>query len=138
MSPQIANGSSKQEFDADDFTEVYEHPDMPGRWIVFAKDNPNVSHEVTLKRNDRTKWQIREGRYRGRVGGSGKSLPDDRDDIKPPSAPSAPSDDLSFGEELKGFGQSIIHGGTFGWADDALGKLNPEAAAAWERQRKAY
>ena len=138
MSPQIANGSSKQEFDADDFTEVYEHPDMPGRWIVFAKDNPNVSHEVTLKRNDRTKWQIREGRYRGRVGGSGKSLPDDRDDIKPPSAPSAPSDDLSFGEELKGVGQSIIHGGTFGWADDALGKLNPEAAAAWERQRKAY
>tara|TARA_R110000824_G_scaffold167271_3_gene344132 strand:+ start:1515 stop:4118 length:2604 start_codon:yes stop_codon:yes gene_type:complete len=49
--------------------------------------------------------------------------------------------DLSLGQDLKGFGQSVLHGLSAGFFDDLIAKLGPggkERAARWEQNREAF
>ena len=123
----MSNGQDTLQFDAQGFTEPMAHPSNPEYLIVYHKDD-DKSHAVKLDPGTQ-KWVIVRGEREGTVEGGGK-----RD-----AAPKrAIDEEMGAGEAIKGFGQSIAHGFTMGWADELLGLMSPEMAAKWEANRKQF
>ena len=103
------------------------HPTNPEFLIVYHKDD-NLSHWVKLDPETQN-WRIVEGDREGTKQGGG------RRDAVPKRAI---DEEMGVGETIGGFGQSIAHGFTMGWADELIGLMSPEKAAEWEANRKQF
>jgi len=134
----MSNGSGQQpSYDRWGFTAPVDHPD--GYKQVFHRDeieragNSATGHRVWFH-NDGA-WEIGEGPRQGTMAG-GRERPAGEE--TPQRGEEA---DLSLGQDLKGFGQSVVHGVTSGYFDDLLAKMGPkgkEMAARWEKNREAF
>ena len=103
------------------------HPTNPEFLIVYHKDD-DLSHWVKLDPESQN-WIIVEGEREGTKQGGG------RREAVPKRAI---DEEMGAGETIGGFGQSIAHGFTMGWADELIGLMSPEMAAKWEANRKQF
>ena len=124
--------------------ETFTSPQLDTRYstpVYTVLDSNGRPHQVELLSEDGSRFRIKDGPLSGVVvSGGTEEFPDPAVIPGPHSRdePPPPPPGLSLGQDVKGFGQSIAHGATYGWADDALRKMNPEAAERWEANRRAY
>ena len=124
----MSNGQDTLQYDAQGFTKPMPHPSDPEYLIVYHKDD-DKSHTVKLD-PETQEWIIVRGEREGTKEGGGErgTVPK-----------RAIDEEMGLGETIKGFGQSIVHGGTMGWADELIGLIgSPELAAKWEANRKQF
>ena len=124
--------------------ETFTSPQLDTRYstpVYTVLDSNGRPHQVELLSEDGSRFRIKDGPLSGVVVSGGTEEFPDPAVIPGPETrhqPVPPPPGLSLGQDVKGFGQSIAHGATYGWADDALRKMNPEAAERWEANRRAY
>jgi hypothetical protein len=123
----MSNGQDTLRFDAQGFTKPMPHPTNSEFLVVYHEDD-DLSHWVKLDPKTQN-WTIVEGEREGTKQGGG------RREAVPKRAI---DEEMKAGETVGGFVQSMIHGGTMGWADDLIGLMSPEMAAKWEANRKQF
>ena len=123
----MSNGQDTLQYDAQGFTKPMPHPTNPEFLIVYHKDD-DQSHWVKLDPETQN-WIIVRGQREGTKQGGGK-----REAVPK----RAIDEEMGAGETVGGFVQSMIHGGTMGWADELIGLMSPEMAAKWEANRKQF
>jgi len=123
----LSNGQDTRRYDAQGFTKPMPHPTNPEFLIVYHRDD-DLSHWVKLDPETQN-WIIVEGERGGTKQGGG------RREAVPKRAI---DEEMGAAETMGGFGQSIAHGFTMGWADELIGLMSPEMAAKWEANRKQF
>ena len=134
----MSNGNGQQPvYDRWGFTAPVDHPG--GYKQVFHRDDIERAggnaqgHRVGFHPDGA--WEIEEGPRQGTIAGGRKRRAGEETPQRGEEA------DLSLGQDLKGFGQSVVHGVTAGFFDDLLAKMGPkgkEMAARWEKNREAF
>ena len=123
----ITTDQDRPDYDEQGFTKPMPHPNDPTALIVYHRDD-RMGHWVKLDPTNE-EWVIASGEREGTKQGGEKR------DRQPKRAI---DEKMGFAETLGGFGQAIAHGGTMGFADEAIGLASPEAAAEWEANRKQF
>lgn len=145
----MSNGRQQLRFDEHGFSQPVPIYDAEGNEItvgdgirhqVFHKDS-GESHGIRYHSDGRWEIEFSEPGGTNRVGTMQGGLKSDTPKRERPDKDSPPDDDLSLGKDFAGFGQSLMHGLTAGFADEIIGlfgERGKRAAQSWEANRQAY